>query len=481
MEPFDPWGKEPPPDASTDADTEYEQLAQRTRRVNTEADNLRIRDEARRLLNREKQALRPAPLLVNLADFLTEQDNDPTYRIDKLWPTGGRILIPAQFKAGKTTLVGNLVRSLADGTPFLDTFGVRPANNIILIDDELDTRVLRRWLRDHQITNQTAINLIPLRGNVTSFDILDPDTLETWTKLLHGADIVIIDCLRPILDALGLDENHDAGRFLVALDTLLADAQCTESAVIHHMGHNGERSRGDSRLNDWPDAIWKLVRDKDDENPDLDDVEGARYFSAYGRDVDYPQSELTYDRDTRHLGLGERPLNRKMSTAKKKERNADEMVMEAIVQQPGLNKRALRESARRLGVGHAEDVDSAVERLVQNGRIWRQKAGSAFLHWPSRDLSERGVSSVSEPCPTLLDTPEPSVSMCLSTPLRGGGHVDTPRSHTEDDADRVQTPELDTPGPTKTCPDCGANIPAHHTRCATCVMALIDATRGGKP
>jgi hypothetical protein len=64
------------------------------------------------------------------------------------------------------------------------------------------------------------------------------------------------------------------------------------------MGHNNERSRGDSRLQDWPDAIWKLVR----ESAELD---SSRYFSAYGRGVEVTEGRLEYDNASRHLKYGE--------------------------------------------------------------------------------------------------------------------------------------------------------------------------------
>ena len=61
------------------------------------------------------------------------------------------------------------------------------------------------------------------------------------------------------------------------------------------MGHQHERSRGDSRLQDWPDAIWRLNRE-DPNNPT-----SARYFSAVGRDVSVPEGRLSYDPTTRRL------------------------------------------------------------------------------------------------------------------------------------------------------------------------------------
>jgi hypothetical protein len=99
-----------------------------------------------------------------------------------------------------------------------------------------------------------------------------------------------------VLDALGLDEHRDAGRFLVALDSFLAEAKIPEALIVHHMGHSGERSRGDSRLRDWPDVERRLVREDDDPG-------SPRFITAYGRDVDVSESQLAYDPLTRHLTI----------------------------------------------------------------------------------------------------------------------------------------------------------------------------------
>jgi hypothetical protein len=61
------------------------------------------------------------------------------------------------------------------------------------------------------------------------------------------------------------------------------------------MGHSGERSRGDSRLRDWSDAEWRLIC------ADTDDPAATRFFTAYGRDVDVPETALQFDPATRRL------------------------------------------------------------------------------------------------------------------------------------------------------------------------------------
>lgn len=287
--PPEPWAD---PNAFTDA-------------VAEEAQRIRVRTAARERVAAERET-GGMPPPVSLGELLAEPDDSADYRIDRLLPTGGRAVLAAQYKAGKSTLVGNLLRSLADGDPFLDEFATAqiPAGRcVVLIDNELDRRQIRRWLADQGVTSTDRVVVIPLRGAVSSMDLLNPQTLSRWAALLAGLrpEFVVLDCLRPVLDALGLDESRDAGRFLVAFDELLKTAAVSEAVVVHHMGHTGERSRGDSRIRDWPDAEWRLVRQAEaGEEPD---PAAPRFFSAFGRDVDVAEGALTFDPANRHLSL----------------------------------------------------------------------------------------------------------------------------------------------------------------------------------
>ena len=165
-----------------------------------------------------------------------------------------------------------------------------------LLDFEMGKHQLKRWYREQQIRETDRLVVIPMRGRAASFNLVDEETRTLWMHCLRamGIKYLIIDCLRPILDALGLDEHHDVGAFLVPLDALLIDAGIPDAVVVHHMGHTNERSRGDSRLRDWPDVEWRLMR-KDD------DPASARFITAYGRDVDVKEQELNYDEATRRL------------------------------------------------------------------------------------------------------------------------------------------------------------------------------------
>ncbi|WP_100522673.1 AAA family ATPase [Mycobacteroides abscessus] len=266
--------------------------------ISSRMDTLAIDREARRRLDEQDRPPITAPGVTDLSTLLATPDITAEYSISGVAPAGGRVMLSAQYKAGKSTLVGNVVRSRVDQTPFLERFEVSsPARSVVLIDTELSEGTLRRWLRDQNIVNASAVSdVVALRGRVGAFDLIDRKRRAEWVARLRAlrCDYLILDCLRPVLDALGLDEHRDAGRFLVAFDALLSEAAVADALVVHHMGHSNERARGDSRLQDWPDALWRLVRENDEPG-------SARFFSAYGRDVDVREGRLTFDPDTRHL------------------------------------------------------------------------------------------------------------------------------------------------------------------------------------
>ncbi|WP_066360298.1 AAA family ATPase [Herbidospora mongoliensis] len=346
------------------------------RAVEQELVKVKIREEAQRRARRQRAGTAARPPIITLDEFLSVPDDPVRYRVEGLWPAGGRVMLAAQFKAGKTTLVGNLVRSLVDSTPFLGRHQVEPfAGKVGILDDELDERMIRAWLREQGIENTSAAAVVSLRGRLSTFDILDPVVRSEWATALReaGITIVVLDCLAPILDALGLSEDKEAGRFLVAFDEMLKEAGVSEAVVVHHMGHSGERSRGASRLRDWPDVEWRLVREKSDDgetNP-----AAPRYFSAYGRDVEIPESLLAFDPVSRRLEIAGG------SRKDEKDDRVLEEILDYLTLTPGASGRQITEAFTESPHGR-DGVRAALARGVKSKAI-RTGLGPrrATLHW----------------------------------------------------------------------------------------------------
>jgi AAA domain len=296
-------GQAPDPDEDLAARLAWEHR----KAVEQQKNYLRVRQEAEAELLSE--ASKPAPDPVRLDALLAEPDEPAAYRIDRLWPAGGRVILSAQRKAGKTTSMANLLRSLADGAPFLGCYQVTPLPDdatVFAIDTEMSRRMLRQWYGDQRISHPERIHVEPLRGAVASFNLLDAGRRAWWARVIRErqAAVLVLDCIGPVLAAAGLDENSslDVGRFLAALEELLAGAGVGEAVACHHMGHVAERSRGASRLRDWPDAEWKLVYEIADGEQDAGPSD-RRYFSAAGRDVAEPEQLLDYDAASRRLSI----------------------------------------------------------------------------------------------------------------------------------------------------------------------------------
>jgi AAA domain len=190
----------------------------------------------------------------------------------------------------------SLVATLTGGGMFLgrhEVTPVGPGEAVGLLDFELPDEVAARWLRATRLQHPERFIRYGLRGRQSAFSILDAATREAWAARfrIRGVRVLIVDCLEPLGDALGLDKNKDMGRLLVTLDELARDAGIAELLIVHHFGHEAERAKGDSSLLRWPDALWKIVTDDD----------GGRYFEAFGRDVDQPQQALALDHEARTL------------------------------------------------------------------------------------------------------------------------------------------------------------------------------------
>lgn len=324
----------------------------------------------------------PAPLDLGtfIDNALTEEEH---WRIADLWPAGGRILLAAQYKAGKTTLIANLIRSLVDGHPFLGKFRTSSAGQeppytagVLLIDTEMTAGQLGRWFHAQGIENKDAVEVLTLRGQLSGFNILTPEGRQAWAQAIEGAEVVILDNLRPVLDGLGLDENREAGRFLTAWDELMAEMGVSESLIVTHTGHNGERARGDSALLASNDGMWTIVRQ------DPDDLASLRFFRAYGRGFDQPEALLQHDPDTGRLELGDG--NRKSAKA---EYMLDD-VLDFLVSSGGTSTRGVRAAIK----GDQKAISAALELGVNQGLIERRQGtgrGGGFAHF----LTEEGQAA----------------------------------------------------------------------------------------
>jgi len=233
------------------------------------------------------------PPVGSLADLLADSDGLPVDRVERLLPSKGRVSLIAEERIDTAAIVVELVRCLADGTPFLGRTVARPAGRIVVLDHETTTRESRdRWVRGGPFDSE-RVGVMPLWHYVTGFKITDPKCRESWAEKLRSlqCEVLIVDSIRPILDILDLYKNEDVGRFLQALDSLQLEAGISEMVIV-----NNERRV--SRVEEWPDGVWSITRTGDVRKF------GASYFrDADGRSFGMDPSRLATDPQTGRLSL----------------------------------------------------------------------------------------------------------------------------------------------------------------------------------
>lgn len=340
--------------------------------VARKAAELRIHEAAREKLAERHLSLVPPLDGVDLGTFLAQPDEEESYRIEGMWPTQGRILMPAAAKSGKTTLILNLLRALVDGGQFLGHFDATPVTRrVVYLNLEVSEGRMRRWLRRAGIVNVDRIEVVNLRGKVSALQL---DTaagrarFAGWLRALD-AEVAVLDPLAPALAAFGLDENSnaDVARFFNWWSEALADAGVVEDLIAHHAGHEGKRSRGASRLLDEPDAIWTITKQsvEDDGYEEVYGANEARFLRAIGRDVDIPATALGYDDDTKTVTFRD-GITPKLVT----DEGLRERIRAWVREHPGRSKSAIRQGVGGNGSKTWDTTTAMIDEgeLIEDGR-----------------------------------------------------------------------------------------------------------------
>jgi AAA domain len=258
------------------------------------------RDKIEEKLAEEKAMLEAFVLGPKRMDeFVAETDEETQWRIDGVAKVGGNNTIVAKNKTGKSTLMMNVLHSLADGVPFLGEIPVRPPErNIMLWNMELSESVQRDWCRRIGIEHQERIIIENLRGRRQPlYSKYTQDTVIEYLKR-NEVDVWVIDPAARLLGGWPGSSNPENDNSVATdltdiLDEIKGKAGVSDLFMPLHTGRESDqRSRGAIRWDDWPDSIMLLYID-------LKILEGekTRRLATRGRDVVEFDKVLNYSGD----------------------------------------------------------------------------------------------------------------------------------------------------------------------------------------
>lgn len=393
-----PWqdSLESPPDLAYAEASEA--AAAFARSVSRAAYELRVRDAARELVAAERAEKMPAFDAGLLSEVLARPES-AAHRVEGLIPAEASTLITAARKTGKTTLTLNLARCLVEGGQFLGRFAVHASEgNVALLNYEVTGRQLARWACDAGVPPERLL-LVNLRGrrNPLRFS----EDREALARLLtdHRVTSLIVDPFGRAFTGKSQNDAAEVGAWLVDLDQFArTDVGVSDLILTAHAGWDGERTRGSSALEDWPDVTITLTRDKDDDT--------VRYLAAEGRDVLVDEDRLTFDPATRMLTMSGSG-SRSQAKAQRRTEALSLAVVDLVTATPGIKTGDLEEALRANGIGFQRgDVGRAARNAIETGHLRSEHGPRNAVLWFPRNLKLPSAPECSRR--EVVSAPDPS-------------------------------------------------------------------------
>jgi hypothetical protein len=347
------------------------------RRIRQRVQQLRIDQQAKRQLAAEGWQKPPGHLWGSLTDFLAMPAPDIQHRIGHLLGLHHNATLVAQYKTGKTQLLGNVARSLADGSPFLGQFDTEQVNgNVAVWNGEMDQGdFIDKYLRPLSIRKTDKLQLLHLRG--MRVPLLSDEGLAwaiEWMEQ-HQVDVWLNDSWGRLCAWSGVNENDNGEVYALcqAIDHIKSEAGVATFLTTVHTGRaeqevGKERARGATALDDWVDSRWVYTKDNS----------GARFLMVEGRNVGMDETQLNFSTETGELWLGQG--NRQQA---KNLGNAT-IVATFVADHPeGVTKTAVKAYLKEQGVASAPTQVAAIKSAVEHSLIVVTKQGTSDVCRPT--------------------------------------------------------------------------------------------------
>jgi hypothetical protein len=235
------------------------------------------------------------------AHELAEHDAETEWVWEGFIPAGGITLLSALWKAGKTTLLTQLLKALGPGGEFLG-LGVKPVK-VLYVTEEMEKHWSRRRVQV-PLADHIGFHIQPFAAK--------PD-VETWLAFIQqivldvkneGFGLVVFDTLSEMWP---VKKENDAGEVQTALAPL---RQITKAGaallLVHHLtkagGGNFTGSRGSGVISSFPDIIMEMDHNKrpkrkadgDDEDAEVQDDDNKRRIRGKGRYDETPTKMVVH-------------------------------------------------------------------------------------------------------------------------------------------------------------------------------------------
>ena len=294
-----------------------------------------------------------------LSEWLLEEDVPLTYRVADLWPSLGTIFVVAAYKAGKTTLVMNIIRCLIDGGLFLGRFKTTPVSrNVGYLNFEVNENQSKAWLKRLGIKKSERLFTWNLKGFGSPLSTAMSREKFIQALIEKDIEVLIIDPFSGAYRKGDTNDNDAVKDFLLQLDEIVRKAGVQEVLMAVHAGNDQSKPRGATTLGDHPDALWNIAKSE---------AGKTRFFKAEGRDVFLAEEALALSLDKITLELSGK------TRADAAGESFDSLIKDFVAKTPDCSAGEIEAGI----TGKSSSVSAARKRLVKDGILVETQDGNA--------------------------------------------------------------------------------------------------------
>lgn len=325
---------------------------------------------AQRRIQAETTRLPDAGASMTLTEALCRPVRPVAYLVDKLQGVAHNTALIAEYKTGKTTLLCDYARCLADGEDFLDRFQTSMhTGNVGFWSLEMDDDDLIGYFRNMGVKNTDRVRLLGLRDQRIPFmnNEVAMEYTEQWLTDNNVTTWIVDSWTRLCNGWHGIAEKDNSGYAalcntvdIVKSRTGVSSAMFTAHFPRAEMAEGAERARGGSALEDWLDARWVLTK-----------KEGDRFLTVNGRRVELEETMLNFDPDTGRSSLGNG--NRKNATSGRIRTD----LLKFIGEHRGANTSKVKAEV----TGNWAKVKGELDKLVEDGVVRQEEQGRSICYF----------------------------------------------------------------------------------------------------
>lgn len=319
--------------------------------------------------------------------------------VDKLVPGSGVTLFLAQYKAGKTVLMVNLIKAITTGEKFLRQFDTtKVEGGVAMWNMEVHPAQLNGWFESIGLPEEAAKNVYPKHLNGSGMDLSQEIVADWAVEWLQERDVKvwIIDPMSKLFQG---DENSNTemNAWFRAVREIAKRAGVDSTVIVHHTGHNaGFRGRGASAIMGDPDAL--IAYWHGGEHGAI--PTGPRYMSGMTRQFgQIEEMTIEHDNETQEVwwnpDAGSFAENKAVENSRMAYNATAKLLAEEGV--TAVNTKAIQNALGSDGKGDkGQKISSGLKHCVAKGWLVFEKVGTANMY----SLGEGGPDAETRTVPS---------------------------------------------------------------------------------